>query len=366
MQRTLEHSIGTGAKARGAAARCMFLLVTCLLCLQGCANHTVALWSENDAWVSGPEAISNYSNGLQLTFTPAAPYEHCAADCDGQAFRRFIDFMNIFDGGDKAEEREIRLRYGLSHQYFTPDDTAITVVQPDDRPYAGWLSVSMEIVNEGLVSDSSSTDRYARSSVGLRIGVVGPAAHGEELQRAWHRLRGLTDPQGWDLQLKNEPGLVYTLNHERQLVRHDFSDGWSADVIGMAEAAIGNVYTGAELAGTIRLGYNLSPRWKSETMADIGYDAHEVETSPGFFLMAGLAGRYVARDIFVDGNTWRDSHSVDRIPWVSDQVFGLGMHWKQLELRVTVTRRSDQYSTQSGTTRFGSVVVVWKPSGETR
>ena len=98
-------------------------------------------------------------------------------------------------------------------------------------------------------------------------------------------------------------------------------------------------------------------------MADIGYDAHDIGTSPGYFLMAGVNGRYVARDIFVDGNTWSDSHSVDRTPWVSDQMLGLGMHWKRLEVRATIVRRTDQYSTQSGTTLFGSVVIVWKPSG---
>ncbi len=344
-------------------ARNMFSLAACLLCLPGCANHTVALWSENDAWVDGPDAISNYSNGLQLTFSPVEPHVPCADDCDGQVFRRLVDFMNIFEATDEAPESEIRLRYGLSHQYFTPDDTQVTVIQPDDRPYAGWLSTSLEIVNERLINNVSGNDRYARSSIGLRLGIVGPAAHGEELQRAWHRVCGCSDPLGWDLQLDNEPGFVYTLNHDRQLVRRDFSNAWSMDVIGTAEAAIGNIYTGAALAGTLRLGYNLSPRWSGRTMADIGYDAPGGESSPGYFLMAGVTGRYVARDIFVDGNTWRDSHSVDRTPWVSDQMFGLGMHWTQVELRFTMIRRSDQYSTQSGTTWFGSVVVVWKPGG---
>ena len=346
-----------------SSARNTFSLIACLLCLQGCANHTVALWSENDAWVDVPEAISNYSNGLQLTFSPAAPHEPCANDCNGHAFRRFIDFMNIFEARDEATESEVRLRYGLSHQYFTPDNTQITVIQPEDRPYASWLSTSIEIVNERLVSDMSSNDRYARSSIGMRIGIVGPAAQGEELQSWWHRVCSCSDPQGWDLQLENEPGFVYTLNHERQLVRHDLSNSWSMDLIGTAEAAIGNVYTGAELAGTVRLGYNLSPRWQGKTMADIGYDVHDIGVSPGFFLMAGLTGRYVAQDIFVDGNTWRDSHSVNRTPWVSDQLLGLGMYWKQLELRATMIRRTDQYSTQSATTWFGSVVVVWRPSG---
>ena len=149
--------------------------------------------------------------------------------------------------------------------------------------------------------------------------------------------------------------------HDRQLVRHDLSATWSIDVIGSAQAAIGNIYSGAELGAIVRLGYHLNARWSAKTMADIGYDANGIDANPGFFLMAGLTGRYVARDIFVDGNTWRDSHSVDRTPFVADQMLGLGMHWKRLELRVTMTRRSDQYSSQAGATRFGSVVLVWKP-----
>ncbi len=341
-------------------------LVVGVLVLQGCANHTVAVWTENEAWVTGPEGISNYSNGLQVTLSPTTPHAPCANDCDGQAFRRFVDFINILEAkkessNDASPDNEIWLRYGLAHQFFTPDDITIPTLQADDRPYAGYLSTSLDIVNESLIKNTNGNDRRYRNSVGLRFGIVGPASFGEDLQKAWHKVCDCTEPQGWDLQLGNELGFVYSLAHDRQLVRHDLSETWSIDVIGSAQAAIGNIYSGVELGGIVRLGYNLNTRWSAKTMADIGYDANGIDANPGFFLMAGLTGRYVARDIFVDGNTWRDSHSVDRTPFVADQMLGFGMHWKRLELRVTMTRRTNQYSSQAGATRFGSVVFVWKP-----
>ena len=336
-------------------------LVAAVLLLQGCASHTVAVWTENEAWVYGPDGISNYSNGLQVSLSPTSPHEPCANDCAGQTFRRFVDFVNILEAKNDSPNNEIWLRYGLAHQFFTPDDITIPTLQLDDRPYAGWLSTSLDIVNETLISNTNGNDRRYRNSVGLRFGIVGPSSFGEDLQKFWHRVCDCQDPQGWGLQLRDELGLIYSLSHDRQLIRNDISKTWSYDVIGSAQAAIGNIYSGVELGGFVRLGYNLDSGWSAKTMADSGYDAGGINSDPGFFLFAGLTGRYVARDIFVDGNTWQNSHSVSRTPFVSDQMLGLGMHWNHLELRLTMTRRTDQYRSQAGATRFGSVVLVWKP-----
>ena len=293
--------------------------------------------------------------------SPATPYEPCGTECAGTTYRRFVDFVNVLEAKHNSPNNEIWLRYGLSHQLFTPDDIAIPTIQPDDRPYAGWLSASLDIVNETVIGDDGGNDTRYRNTVGLRIGIVGPSSLGEDLQKFWHRVCDCTEPQGWDLQLHDEPGFIYSLGHDRQLVRNDFSDSWSYDVIGSAQAAIGNIYSGVELGAIVRLGYNLNTRWATKTMADIGYDDSGIDPNPGFFLFAGLTGRYVARDIFVDGNTWRDSHSVSRTPYVSDQMLGLGFHWKHLEIRLTMTRRTDQYRSQAAPTRFGSVALVWKP-----
>lgn len=336
-------------------------LVVGVLILQGCVNHTVAVWNENESWVNGPIGITNYSNGLQATFSPTSPHNPCTTQCTGQTFRRFVDFINILEAKDDSPNDEIWLRYGFAQQFFTPDDIKIPTIQLDDRPYAGWLFTSLDIVNETIIRNNNGDDTHYRNSVGLRVGVVGPSSQGENLQKFWHSLREFTDPQGWHLQLRDEPGFTYSLGHERKVFRNDISNGWSYDGVGSAQAAIGNIYAGLELGATIRLGWNLNTRWEAKTMADVGYDHSGIDLTPGFFLFAGLTGRYVARDIFVDGNTWRDSHSVSRTPFVSDQMLGLGISWKHVEFRATLTRRTDQYRTQAAPTRFGSVVLIWRP-----
>jgi len=72
--------------------------------------------------------------------------------------------------------------------------------------------------------------------------------------------------------------------------------------------------------------------------------------------------RLIAHDIFLDGNTWEASHSVNRKPLVYDQTVGFGFNWKQLDINVSYVYRSEQYSNQAGPTRFGSFVLTWRPN----
>ncbi len=81
---------------------------------------------------------------------------------------------------------------------FTPRDTQISPPDPRDRPYAGPL-----LGNAALIHD---TDR-ARSVLDLNVGVIGPAALGEEVQNGFHSLISQEPNKGWDSQLPNQPVL---------------------------------------------------------------------------------------------------------------------------------------------------------------
>lgn len=173
----------------------------------------------------------------------------------------------------------------------------------------------------------------------------------------------LPEPSGWDHQLENEPGLVYSIGHDRRILRHAISESWSYDVIGSVSGSIGNVYTGADVGGVVRFGWNLDRGWGVHTMDHVG--VHKTPTAPedpGFIIFAGLRGRVVAHDVFLDGNTWEASHSVNRKPLVYDQTVGFGFNWKQLDINVSYVYRSKQYSNQAGPTRFGSFVLTWRPN----
>ena len=68
-----------------------------------------------------------------------------------------------------------------------------------------------------------------------------------------------------------------------------------------------------------------------------------------------MEGRYVAHSIFLDGNTFRDSHSVDREPLVGDLQAGLVLTWKDVRLSFTNIFRTDEFEGQSSPTEFGSI-----------
>src|SRR5690606_25591645 len=101
--------------------------------------------------------------------------------------------------------------------------------------WAGFLYVSA-----GL----NSTTRNHVDDVELTLGVVGPAALGEQTQKFVHK--NITDsprPMGWDNQLNNEPALM--LSWERSWPeRYGFDAlGWEAAAVPHLGATIGNVYT---------------------------------------------------------------------------------------------------------------------------
>lgn len=340
---------------------CILSTIIAVLALQGCASHSVSLWSENDSFATAGSDYTNYSNGIQLAFAPAAPHVPCPDDCDDGLFESFIDFINIAEQRESAPEIEqpVWVRYGFGQQFFTPDDVSVATLQTDERPYAGWLYGFLDVSNEHF--DPRSELHY-RHNVSLRLGVIGPASLGEDLQKLWHGRCDCPEPQGWDHQLENEPGLVFSVGHDRRLLRRDVSDSWSYDLIGSVGGSIGNVYTGADVGGIFRFGWHLDRGWGARTMDDVGFHATPTAgEGAGFFVFAGSRGRYVARDIFLDGNTWEASHSVDRDPLVFDHTVGFGIHWDQFDVNVSYVYRSEQYATQPSPTRFGSFVISWRP-----
>src|SRR5256885_15874840 len=54
-----------------------------------------------------------------------------------------------------------------------------------------------------------------------------------------------------------------------------------------------------------------------------GTNFFEPTAAFGWYLFAGVDGRAIARNIFLDGNTWQTSRGVEKIPLVGDlQLWG--------------------------------------------
>lgn len=136
-----------------------------------------------------------------------------------------------------------------------------------------------------------------------------------------------TEPRGWDNQLHNEPGVVLFYERQWRRLREFETFGFGVDMTPHVGAALGNVYTYGATGVTFRVGRNLPadygpPRIRPSLPGSgffLGSDGF------GWYLFAGVEGRAVGRDIFLDGNTFEDSQNVDKKNFVADGQAGIAV-----------------------------------------
>ena len=246
-----------------------------------------------------------------------------------------------------------RASVSVGQNMYTPENTYTKELVREDRPYAGWLYAGF-----GMVANQGS-DRYDK--LAMEVGVVGPASQAEDVQTFWHSLFGLHVPEGWDNQLHDEPGVVLYYEQARRFGKQNIGMGLKVDAIPHFGGALGNVYTYGAAGFTVRLGMNLEddfgpPRIRP-SLPGSGYFRPQKGLS--WYLFAGPEGRLMIRNIFLDGNTFRDSHSVDKKPFVADLQVGLALQWSRFRISYTQIFRTKEFDGQDRGDLFGSLSLSY-------
>lgn len=202
-----------------------------------------------------------------------------------------------------------------------------------------------------------------QTSVMLSLGVVGPSALGEQTQDFVHDVVGSKDPQGWDEQLENEPALLLTVE-QRWLVTSQQFAGQRIDAAPHVGMALGNVFTHAAAGVTFRFGeppqFDYGPPRIQPSTPGSGYFENSGDEVFSWYVFAGIEGRTVARNIFLDGNTFEDSPSVDKNIFVADLSGGIVFTVGDLRLAYTHVIRSQEFDGQSGPSVFGGFSVGYR------
>ena len=258
---------------------------------------------------------------------------------------------------DESKNHFVTLAFG--QDIYTPEDTNLTVPNPDDQPYAGWLYVSMAFQQ----ADDKESD-----TLELQLGVVGPAALGEEIQNGIHEKTGSLIANGWDSQLHNEPGVVLAYEHRWRHVTDEMFLGINADAIPFTGFALGNVHTYAHTGAAVRIGWNVPHDFgKAVTRPaqEAGLPAFKKSTerySPkwAFYFLSALDMSAVARNIFLDGNSDGDSTSVpDREYFVGEFTAGIGIDYGSLHIALMNTHKTKEFPLDSVGYSFGSIAVSY-------
>ncbi len=287
---------------------------------------------ENDVWLKQDEG---YTNGVQLMWvTPELSQDTWSP------FLRRLERLNrkLLGGGDKSQIELVKRRASLSlvQGIFTPDNLTETNLIPDDRPYAGLLYAALGLVKLGPAYQDSA---------GLALGVVGPLSLAGTIQRWLHKTYGWTYPAGWENQLKNEPVLELWFNRLWTLVPPRVSVHGLQPVVKVGIGAqAGNLLIASSAGLDLKLGFNLEPQLDTFTGAPLFnhfFAGRATRTSVYYF--ARLEGRVIARNLLIQGNTFRDSHGVDIYPLYGQFSTGLAYQSEQAGLMLYFVMRTREF-----------------------
>lgn len=152
----------------------------------------VSVTLDNDLFIGND---NGYTNGLYLSFFDVG--SRSTKDMPNSDFW-VAPLMWSMPKGDKLGAVNA---YMIGQTMSTPSD--ITIANPDDNelPYSAVLALTNSYL--------AVTEKYA-DRVSTTIGIVGPAALGEEAQKFVHEIVDADKPQGWDTQLENELVFQFT------------------------------------------------------------------------------------------------------------------------------------------------------------
>jgi hypothetical protein len=257
--------------------------------------RTLTVRADNDAfdfWMlpwNRPD--EEYTSGVHITWS--------GGDAPWWA-QRFLGNTRPCSIGDRA------CRTGSSEigqDIYTPsvsvDDPRAT---PGSRPNAGWLYLSQT---------ARALDADDASDFTLTLGVTGPPSLARYTQQAAHHAApAFNRPTDWSQQISFEPGVM--ARYER---RHRVALGESVDLVPRAGASVGNVITQADAGVQIRAGWNLPHPWLMD------------DPTWALTFSAGVGGSAVARNLFLDGNSFSSSPRVGHAPFVGSGELGVELRF---------------------------------------
>ncbi|MEZ5995246.1 MAG: lipid A deacylase LpxR family protein [Hyphomonadaceae bacterium] len=308
----------------------------------------LSLAVENDSLSSG--ADRNYTSGIKLAYvSPSAGVPDWLEGAGG--FTRALSGSNPDFWG-----------ISIGQSIFTPEDIEANPAPPDQHPYAGWLYMQIMVGAEEDRSDGRAP-RYL-DTYELEFGIVGPSALGRQAQSGIHQLLGAPHPNGWDSQLNDEFAFALSFDRRWRALRV-FADvvpgGIEADLTPSAGATLGTLRDEARVGLTARIGQRIDNDYGPPRVRPSLAGVEHFSGGPlAWSLFAGVQGRAVAHNLFLDGNTFQDSASVDRNPYVADFQTGFSISAGDWRLAYTYVWRTEEFSTQPTRQDFGALALSWR------
>lgn len=304
---------------------------------------------ENDLFAG---TDNNYTSGAKFSWVSANLEDYIHDPCLPKWVRQLNRISEIVQPG-VFDTRNMVVSFG--QEIYTPTDKYRSDLIVNDRPYAGWLYLGLAY-NARNDKDMEVTE--------IDIGMVGPASLAKQSQDFIHRLRGIDRFQGWSNQLNNELGIQFVKERKTKVFNYSRSSGPKIDAITHYGYSLGNVKTYLNAGMEVRIGtylpndFGTSPiRPASDSNAPLPMNVSHRLADGGIHAFVSVDGRAVARNIFLDGNTFSDSHSVSKRYFVGDVAAGIAWQWVGGKITYAQYLRSKEFRGQVKPQSYGSITL---------
>jgi len=307
----------------------------------------ITIMEENDKITSSGD--KHYTQGIRVSFLSEPVTQ---SDWWNRPYEWLNDKLPVFDGNNNKRKYE---RTIIGQSLFTPTNTGTVVPSPKDRPYAAWL-----YMGAGLLQETDRGGYETLENAELFLGVVGAAALGAMTQNDFHQLIDVSRALGWKNQIKTEPGFIASYERKGRFQK-PLTGNLAVDAIPEFGISVGNILTYGQVGGIVRFGQNLKadygPNRIRPSLSGTGwFNSDKLNGKLGWYVFAGMQSRIVGRNIFLDGNSFENSPSVDKKLFVTDFMGGASLFWaSRVRVDFTVTQRTKEFYGQHGQDRFGGI-----------
>ena len=244
----------------------------------------------------------------------------------------------------------------LTQNMYTPEAHSYGNIL-GQHPYCGYLALGGGYLYRG--------EKFGCGTE-LQVGTTGKASLAGKTQNAVHELLDMEKWRGWSDQVPSEMTVQLASRQEWLARVRMLRRGWESETRMYVRESLGTFNISGGVGVLYRIGRNLPP---SMTTNDIetgnfgisllskpNYDRRKIS----YFMLAGVYGEYVARDMTIDGGVFHHfDRTCGRTPWQVQGQLGAGVAYKGIDYYAGVLVHSRTYRTQDKNSLMGVFSLTW-------
>ena len=260
-----------------------------------------------------------------------------------------IGFLFTFPYIDSERQTHF-LSFSYVWQMYNPKNFHDYELIEEDRPYAGY---------QYLKTALHRREESQLQTLSLQFGFIGPSTKMEQIQNGFHELIGAPLVNGWQHQLKDE--MILQLNYSyRKYFEIDQKNAFLPDI----GFELGNASTKVYAMILYRFGNDTKNDFGTTGIDNTSYykipRTIEKIKKWRYDFQLSCKTNFIARNIFLDGNTFKDSHKVEKRSFVIEIGYGLNLGYKNWSFGYLRKHLTQEFETQNRHPNYGSLIFGYQ------